>query len=91
MPVTFADYKAGIEASLSTIISIESSNPSINYIYVGDNVSKDFITPNKMDWITIGIKDNGLNIHQQSISDLSEDYLPNFWIESIADLREYFH
>ena len=70
---------------------IESSNSSLNYIYVGDNVSKDFITPNKMDWITIGIKDNGLNIHQQSISDLSEDYLPNFWIESIADLREYFH
>ena len=70
---------------------IESSNPSLNYIYVGDNVSKDFITPNKMGWVTIGIKDNGLNIHQQSISDFSEDYLPNFWIESIADLRKYFY
>ena len=70
---------------------IESSNSSLNYIYVGDNISKDFITPNNMGWTTIGIKDNGLNIHQQSISDVSKDYLPNFWIDTIADLKEYFH
>ena len=70
---------------------IESTNQSLNYIYVGDNISKDFITPNNMGWITFGIKDNGLNIHKQNMSDFSKDYLPNFWIDTIADLKQYFH
>jgi putative hydrolase of the HAD superfamily len=38
------------------------------YYYIGDNLKKDFITPNKLGWITICLKDNGLNIHSQNIN-----------------------
>ena len=69
---------------------IESNNSSLNYFYVGDNISKDFITPNKMGWTTIGLKDNGSNIHPQIISDSSKEYLPNFWINNIIDLKDSF-
>ena len=38
------------------------------YYYIGDNLKKDFITPNKLGWITICLKDNGFNIHSQNIN-----------------------
>lgn len=36
-----------------------------SFIYVGDNVKKDFITPNALGWKTICIKDDGRNIHSK--------------------------
>jgi|TARA_B100001093_G_C26847571_1_gene1023595 putative hydrolase of the HAD superfamily len=69
---------------------IESKDLSLNYFYVGDNITKDFITPNKMGWTTIGLKDDGSNIHPQIISDSSKEYLPNFWINNIIDLKDTF-
>ena len=42
------------------------------YIYVGDNTNKDFITPNKLGWKTICIEDNGLNIHKQVLQTNNE-------------------
>ncbi|MBN9781232.1 HAD hydrolase-like protein, partial [Vibrio parahaemolyticus] len=54
------------------------------YIYVGDNVKKDFITPKKMNWLTIGIVDSGVNIHSQDLSNFSDEYLPHFWLNSIS-------
>lgn len=59
------------------------------YIYVGDNVKKDFITPKKMNWLTIGVRDSGNNIHSQDLSEISDEYLPHFWINSLAELQEY--
>tara|TARA_X000000368_G_scaffold419044_1_gene421763 strand:- start:5056 stop:5709 length:654 start_codon:yes stop_codon:yes gene_type:complete len=69
---------------------IESNNSSLNYFYVGDNISKDFITPNKMGWTTIGLKDNGSNIHPQIISNFSKEYLPKYWINNMVDLKDAF-
>ncbi|MFM2653670.1 HAD family hydrolase [Vibrio owensii] len=59
------------------------------YIYVGDNVKKDFITPKKMNWLTIGIRDAGNNIHSQDLSEISDEYLPHFWINSLSELQDY--
>ena len=56
-----------------------------NYIYVADNTSKDFLTPNKIGWITCCLLDNGVNIHKQNFS-LEEKYLPQFKIKSFNDL-----
>nr|WP_321451523.1 HAD family hydrolase [uncultured Carboxylicivirga sp.] len=50
-------------------------------IYIGDNTAKDFVTPNEMGWTTIGLKNNGQNIHPQEF-DISSEYLPQFWIDS---------
>lgn len=69
---------------------IESRYSSASqYIYVGDNVKKDFITPKKMNWLTIGVRDSGNNIHSQNLSQLSDEYLPHFWINSLSELQEY--
>ncbi|MFK5958372.1 MAG: HAD family hydrolase [Lutibacter sp.] len=57
-----------------------------NFIYVGDNVKKDFITPNKLEWLTVCLNDNGFNIHSQNIT-ISKEYLPKFRIDSLSLLK----
>lgn len=57
------------------------------YVYVGDNVRKDFIAPNKLGWKTIGVRDNGKNIHSQNVA-VDNEYMPKIWIDSVAGLEE---
>jgi putative hydrolase of the HAD superfamily len=60
-------------------------NPNGKFFYFGDNLSKDFITPNGLGWDTICILDNGKNIHTQDFS-LPNPYLPRHCIESYFDI-----
>ncbi|MDI5836514.1 HAD family hydrolase [Shewanella xiamenensis] len=59
------------------------------FIYVGDNLKKDFITPNQLGWITIGLKDVGNNIHKQKTDLVDACYLPKIWIDSFTELQEF--
>jgi len=56
------------------------------FYYIGDNIRKDFITPNKRGWETIGIKDRGFNIHSQDTKEVSAEYLPKFFIKSFNEI-----
>lgn len=61
--------------------------PDYYHYYIGDNIAKDFITPNQLHWTTIGILDhNNQNIHSQSIT-VKKNNLPQYWIKSVADLK----
>ena len=55
------------------------------FIYVGDNVSKDFVAPNILGWQTICLLDDGQNIHKQ---DFKKDavYLPQFKIKNLSEI-----
>lgn len=57
------------------------------YIYVGDNSSKDFIAPNKLGWVTIGIKNKKDMIHKTSKKNIKNYYLPRYWIRDISQLK----
>lgn len=59
-----------------------------SYIYVGDNVRKDFVSPNALGWITIGIRDNGENIH--GYQSCGEDHEPQFWVDDFVELKKIF-
>src|SRR5690606_21953116 len=59
------------------------------YTYVGDNVLKDFISPNNLGWLTIGLCNNGFNI-VRPFKNLTDDYQPDFWVESFKDLSRVF-
>lgn len=41
-----------------------SGNPRV---YVADNPAKDFITPNRLGWMTVMLKDRGFNVHPQVV------------------------
>lgn len=58
------------------------------YTYIGDNVTKDFIAPNSLGWLSICLKDNGHNIHSQNFG-LSKEYLPDITINNFVEISTY--
>lgn len=56
------------------------------YIYIGDNFKKDFVTPNALGWLTIGLLDDGNNIHPQNL-DTDKKFLPQRTISSLTDIK----
>ncbi|ANF51559.1 hypothetical protein A0O34_14060 [Chryseobacterium glaciei] len=64
------------------------TDTNMDYFYIGDNPKKDFITPNKLGWQTIALKDRGRNIHQQNF-DESLEHKPHFIIDNLRELINY--
>lgn len=60
--------------------------PYKEYIYIGDNINKDFISPNKLGWETICLLDDGRNIHSQDFS-LEKEFLPKKCINSLSEIK----
>jgi len=58
------------------------------YYYVGDNLKKDFVTPNRLGWVTICLLDNGNNIHSQDFN-IQKLYLPKVTINNLNELVNY--
>ena len=55
------------------------------FVYVGDNPAKDFTMPRRLGWVTLGVRDDGRNIHPQ---DISEGCGPDRWLDSIQELTD---
>ena len=66
--------------------SVNRKPYTVNYYYVGDNTSKDFVAPNRLGWTTICLLDDGRNIHKQDFS-LPQDMLPQHKISKIRDIE----
>lgn len=59
------------------------------FIVVGDNTDKDFITPNSLGWTTICLLDDGSNIHKQDFS-LDREFLPKYRINNINQIMQCY-
>lgn len=59
---------------------------STSYVYVADNPTKDFLAPNSLGWMTIGLRGDHRNVHSQNIQGLSLEQLPGRWISRIDEL-----
>ena len=57
------------------------------FYYIADNLKKDFITPNARAWKTIGLIDNGKNIHHASHQYMSPSHKPQAFIFSFKDIK----
>lgn len=73
--------------SLEGFKLIEEEFKRTDYFYIGDNLKKDFIAPNKLKWKTIGLIDNGKNIHANHIEELKNENNPDFLIYSFKELN----
>lgn len=56
------------------------------FMYVGDNLKKDFIAPNALGWQTVCLKDDGRNIHKQNFTSVSPKAMPKMIIEDLKNL-----
>jgi len=57
-------------------------------IYVGDNLTKDFIAPNGLDWLTVLISREGGEYGQGSVKEVSADRMAKETIYSLRQLSE---
>jgi len=71
--------------SLNNYLYFQQKYNNADFFCVGDNVNKDFVTPNQLNWKTICLLDNGKNIHKQDFSVCAE-YLPQYKITNIKEL-----
>lgn len=74
----------------SNFLKVENALNCNEYTYIGDNVKKDFITPKKLGWKTICLKDRGVNIHKQNF-DLDEVYLPQHVILNWDEIYQFIN
>ncbi len=63
---------------------VENKIEGTSFYYIGDNVKKDFIAPNSLGWKTIGLIDDGKNIHC-NFHNYQNNNMPN---DLIYDLNE---
>lgn len=66
----------------------EKRYPDCCFWYVGDNLQKDFLAPNRLGWETVCLLDDGRNIHKQDF-DLANVYLPKYQIATLHELIKY--
>ena len=85
-PIQISEETGYPKPNSASYAAIEAQFPNYNYVYIGDNPKKDFVTPNLRGWYTYGIKDKGTNVHSQNIQTKDANYLPNTWLGSHVDL-----
>jgi putative hydrolase of the HAD superfamily len=61
-----------------------------NYFYIGDNLGKDFLAPNALNWTTICLLDNGNNIHKQDFN-LDSSFLPKYKINNLDEVLKFIN
>lgn len=67
-------------------LTLMSRHPEENeWVYVGDNPSKDFYHPNLLGWHTVCVRHVRQGVHRQDFN-LSPDYLPDNVIDSMEGL-----
>lgn len=84
-PQDFKPNSIGYERFETVIRTITQDKP-VSFIYVGDNLKKDFIYPNQHGWQTICLKNDGQNIHAQDFESTPIEALPNKVIEKMREL-----
>lgn len=60
--------------------------PAANYMYIGDNPIKDFLAPNRLGWLSVGVRGGARNIHSQNVPELDVERQPRVWLESVESV-----
>lgn len=71
----------------NNFLEIEKAFPNSCYYYIADNLKKDFIAPNSLNWQTIGVVDNGKNIHFSTYKFIDLDHKPKHFVFSLQELN----
>jgi putative hydrolase of the HAD superfamily len=88
--VYISDEVGHLKTAPYSFEKIMETYPDCQYIYVGDNPTKDFLAPNKLGWMTVCLLDNGQNIHPQDFS-LAAEYMPQRTIKDISELIDFLN
>lgn len=89
LPVFISEDYGDTKPSESRFRLIERLRPAERYIYVADNVEKDFLGCNPLGWIGIGMKGDGRNVHPRQLEGCPESALPAYWVDGWEQLTSF--
>ena len=72
--------------SLENFRAIEKAIPKKRYLYIADNLRKDFLGPNKLGWASFCLIDNGLNIHSNAYKYIAPEFQPQAYFRTYPEL-----
>lgn len=81
-----SDEYASEKPDLLRFQLVERMYPRKKYIYIGDNISKDFAAPNKLNWRTILFKPSWKLVHKQPDFIHAENF-PGFYADGVLKLE----
>lgn len=85
--IVISEEVGATKPNLQNFKVFENDNVS-SYFYIGDNVNKDFITPNQLGWQSVCLIDKGQNIHKQNF-DISKSYIPRIKIKCLKEILAF--
>ncbi len=87
-PVYISEDYGSAKPSPDRFQAIQKDFPAEKYVYVADNIQKDFLGCNPLGWLGIGMRGNDRNIYSQSSQGLPESALPAYWVSNWEELTE---
>ena len=58
------------------------------HIYIGDNADKDFVAPNKLGWLTVGLEPSEKSFYKADVDTITEDHHPKYWVKSLKSIGD---
>ncbi len=87
-PIYVSEDYGSAKPSPDRFLAIQKDFPAEKYVYIADNVQKDFLGCNPLGWLGIGMRGNDRNIYSQSTQGLPESALPTYWVNNWEELAE---
>ncbi|GGW63203.1 putative hydrolase of the HAD superfamily [Winogradskyella epiphytica] len=84
--IVISEEQGSEKPSLDNFKAIENAFPASEYFYIADNLKKDFIAPNVLNWRSVGVIDNGKNIHHSAFKFLNPANMPLDFIFNFKEL-----
>ena len=89
-PAYISEEWGSVKPFNKRFVAIEKDFPADKYIYIGDNITKDFKPANELGWHTIGLRDVGaVNIHPQNLNGQYPTDLPQVWVKELNELTGF--
>jgi putative hydrolase of the HAD superfamily len=88
LPAYISEDYGSTKPASDRFLAIQKDFPADQYVYVADNVQKDFLGCNPLGWLGVGMRGNERNVYSQSVLDLPEAALPKCWVNSWEELTE---
>ena len=83
-PIYISEEYSSIKPSKKRFLSIQNNFKGFKFVYIGDNVNKDFIAPKDLNWLCIGADWCEEKIHTDLGNELSVQ--PSIWLKEPMDL-----
>jgi putative hydrolase of the HAD superfamily len=86
LPVYISEEYQSVKPSALRFERVMRDFAAAEYVYVGDNLDKDFIAPKALGWRTVCLRDDGRNIHPQASAKRLPEQMPDEWVDDLKEI-----